>query len=337
MKELLNHNIFIYQTIVLFGVFAFMGWILETVYRSITNHRFVNAGYLYGPFTPIYGAGGIIVMLVGIFMDSWSIPAQILTFGILTTALELAVGICIEKIFGYRLWSYDGYWMNYKGVICPLYGLIWAVISWAAYYFIFPVTYISISRIPDVYVRIASASAVLYLAADFTLSTLSMLDFSRRIRELYSGFAAVSNVDIQNLSTRFSRIIAAFPDLNLFVERVIHDGVTGRINTILSKIAASQKKSGSARSRKPAQVEPEYLDIVRDIMENEEFRKLANFSHHSTSILEHARYVSYLSYKIAKSLRMDYRSAARGGLLHDFFLYDWHTHDEPDLAKDRNH
>ena len=166
MKGILNYNIFVYQTFVLFGVFAFMGWILETIYRSITNKRFVNAGYLYGPFTPIYGAGGCIIMLAGIFLDSFSIPMQVLAFGLLTTILELIVGIIIEKVFGYRLWSYDEYRFNIKGIVCLRYAFIWALISWGLFYLIFPATYIAISHLDWLFIKISAVILRLYLRAD---------------------------------------------------------------------------------------------------------------------------------------------------------------------------
>lgn len=62
----------------------------------------------------------------------------------------------------------------------------------------------------------------------------------------------------------------------------------------------------------------EYNDLVEDILANKEFRKLENFIHHKTDRLEHSKRVSLYSYKICKMLKLDYVSAARGGLLHDF-------------------
>jgi uncharacterized protein len=47
--------------------------------------------------------------------------------------------------------------------------------------------------------------------------------------------------------------------------------------------------------------------------------------------------VSYFSYKACKLLKLDHHSAARGALLHDFFLYDWRNHDVPDLPEDKFH
>lgn len=69
--------------------------------------------------------------------------------------------------------------------------------------------------------------------------------------------------------------------------------------------------------------EREFIDIVADILFHPEFMQLKNFKHHTTNRYEHVVLVSYLSYKNARKLNLDYRSAARGGLLHDFFLYDW--------------
>lgn len=72
--------------------------------------------------------------------------------------------------------------------------------------------------------------------------------------------------------------------------------------------------------------EREYCSIVREILANPEFGQLANYRHHGSSILEHVQAVAYWSYVLCKGLGLDYRAAARAGLLHDFFLYDWHEY-----------
>ena len=65
-----------------------------------------------------------------------------------------------------------------------------------------------------------------------------------------------------------------------------------------------------------------YLKIVDDILDNKEFSKLGEVSHHGIDRLDHSIRVSYNSYKISKFLGLDYKSAARAGLLHDFFFDD---------------
>ena len=64
----------------------------------------------------------------------------------------------------------------------------------------------------------------------------------------------------------------------------------------------------------------EYLSIAKDILENEEFKKMEQIEHHGITRLNHSIKVSLYSYKIAKFLHLDYVETARGGLLHDFFF-----------------
>ena len=71
----------------------------------------------------------------------------------------------------------------------------------------------------------------------------------------------------------------------------------------------------------------EYIQCVKDILENSVFLQMENYSHHGdTTCLKHCVHVSYCSYLLAKRFGMDYKSTARAGLIHDLFLYDWHTH-----------
>lgn len=64
----------------------------------------------------------------------------------------------------------------------------------------------------------------------------------------------------------------------------------------------------------------EYLLIINPILKNEEFSKMNNIKHHNTTRMDHSLKVSYYSYMIAKTLRLDYEDVARGGLLHDFYM-----------------
>jgi uncharacterized protein len=87
--------------------------------------------------------------------------------------------------------------------------------------------------------------------------------------------------------------------------------------------------------RKP--FEDEFYDITKDIYTHDEFIKLKLHQHHNSSIYDHVMDVSYFSYRACKFLKLDYRSAARGALLHDFFLYNWRNHDVPDLPAEKFH
>lgn len=64
----------------------------------------------------------------------------------------------------------------------------------------------------------------------------------------------------------------------------------------------------------------EYMEIVNDILENKKFQEIKTLEHHGYTRYEHSLKVSYITYKLSKLLMLDYVSAARGGLLHDFFI-----------------
>lgn len=71
--------------------------------------------------------------------------------------------------------------------------------------------------------------------------------------------------------------------------------------------------------------EQEYKKCISDLIEHDLVWSMKKFIQHSDiNCLEHSFYVSYCSYLVCMQLGFDYCSAARGGLLHDFFLYDWH-------------
>ncbi len=63
----------------------------------------------------------------------------------------------------------------------------------------------------------------------------------------------------------------------------------------------------------------EFYKINRDILSNSSFFKLKELSHHGINRYDHSVSVAYISYKIAKKLKLDYVQVAKGALLHDFF------------------
>ena len=65
-----------------------------------------------------------------------------------------------------------------------------------------------------------------------------------------------------------------------------------------------------------------YMNIVGNILDNDEFNEIRRIEHHGTTRFDHSVRVSYYSYKISKALHLDYIETARAGLLHDFFISD---------------
>lgn len=70
----------------------------------------------------------------------------------------------------------------------------------------------------------------------------------------------------------------------------------------------------------------EYESCICDLAQHEIMGALDDFAHHyNVSRLEHCLHVSYLSFLACRKWNLDYQSAARGGLLHDFYFYNSRT------------
>ena len=72
-----------------------------------------------------------------------------------------------------------------------------------------------------------------------------------------------------------------------------------------------------------------FFECIGDLMEDECVRRMQKVRQHAASVstLGHSLFVAYLSYRLCRALRLNHVEAARGGLLHDLFLYDQHDLD----------
>ena len=76
----------------------------------------------------------------------------------------------------------------------------------------------------------------------------------------------------------------------------------------------------------------EFNEILSDILSNETVKQMHNYIQHGEiSCYTHCYYVAYYTYLICKKLKLDYKSAVRGAMLRDLFLYDWHTTSPADI------
>lgn len=71
----------------------------------------------------------------------------------------------------------------------------------------------------------------------------------------------------------------------------------------------------------------EFYDSISQILTHEKVREMKQFNHHSqTDCFTHSVHVAYYNYKMCKFFNLDKDAAARAGMLHDLFLYDWHNY-----------
>ena len=115
---------------------SMLGWVLELLFRRIVHGKWVNPGFLIGPYLPIYGIGLLTLSVMYYFLHDVAINPIliILLMGLLMTIIEFIGGLIGLKN-NIKLWDYSDRWMNYKGIICPLFSAIWTIIG-GVYYFI---------------------------------------------------------------------------------------------------------------------------------------------------------------------------------------------------------
>lgn len=116
------------QWFLFFYIYSFIGWIWESAYVSVLQKRFVNRGFLKGPFLPIYGSGALCVLAAA--LPVWRDPVKTFFVGMVAaTVLEYITGAVMERIFRVRYWDYTGKFLNIHGYICLASALCWGVMS----------------------------------------------------------------------------------------------------------------------------------------------------------------------------------------------------------------
>ena len=123
--------------ILLFFTFAFIGWVWEVALHIVTKGMFVNRGTMLGPWLPIYGAGGALVLLL--LKKLFTRPvATFLVSMVLCSVIEYFSSWYLEVTKGIRWWDYSGYFMNLNGRICLEGAVIFGLGCCAVVYFAGP-------------------------------------------------------------------------------------------------------------------------------------------------------------------------------------------------------
>ncbi|MFZ2756572.1 MAG: putative ABC transporter permease [Atopobiaceae bacterium] len=115
------------QVILWITVYAIGGWVYETIVCSVQARHVVKRGFLHGPVCPIYGVGA-----VGNYLALGWIANPVALFlvgAVVSTAFEYLVGWALERLFGKRWWSYDGWLLNIKGRVCLAGALVFGVFT----------------------------------------------------------------------------------------------------------------------------------------------------------------------------------------------------------------
>lgn len=125
----------------LFFVGSCIGWCIEVLFRRLfTAKKWINPGFLTGPYLPLYGFGVVgmfLICLIPIDVGAkWANALiTIAVIGVAMTVIEYIAGLVFIKGMRVKLWDYSDRWGNIQGIICPLFSLFWLLVG-TLYYFV---------------------------------------------------------------------------------------------------------------------------------------------------------------------------------------------------------
>lgn len=241
-----------------FIVYSFIGWVYESILCSVIEKKWINRGFLNGPYCPIYGFGALLDI---IFLGRFSNVFEIFFFGVLLTcSLEYLTSFCMEKLFHARWWDYSDKKFNINGRVCLAGAVVFGTFSVLLIKVVHPLVIKLIGKIPYMAVSVFVIAFLLGYIVDNIITFLAVAKFDEKLEELKkvleekreSAVRRVSSykeeaierikahvpesflykVFTETLSKQHKRIIKAFPKL----KSIKYDDVLSEIkNFIYSK------------------------------------------------------------------------------------------------------
>ncbi len=191
----------VYEFLCIFMIYAFLGWCTEVSYAALDLGKFVNRGFLNGPYCPIYGFGVLIVIGV---LTPLKENLLILFAGsfLLTSVLESLTGWLLEKVFHNKWWDYSDIPFHINGYVCLKFSVLWGLACSFIMLVLHPLIYKFILIFPN---SVGAVLLIVFLSAFlidciFTVSTI--LKFNRHLKlidEVAGKLKGISNEIGENI------------------------------------------------------------------------------------------------------------------------------------------
>ena len=195
------------QWLLIFYLYSFVGWVWESCYVSLKKARWVNRGFLNGPFLPIYGFGALTILLSTLAVRE-NLPLIFLFGMAAASVLEYFTGVGMEKIFPVRYWDYSNQKFNLNGHICLTSSLAWGFFSVLLVRVIHPPVETAVLSIPATTAEVVTVVLSILVAGDVTQSFHEALDLKETLIRL-----SESNEHIRRLQKRLE-VASAFAELD---------------------------------------------------------------------------------------------------------------------------
>ena len=174
-------------------LYSFLGWACESIFCSIGRKKWINSGFLFGPFCPIYGFGSVFVIyLLTPFIEH---PLVVFLLSILiTSVLEYFTSWLLEKLFHVMWWDYSRYTFNLNGRVCLLNSFLFGCMSLFVIYILHPFVSQWVEQIPLQWIMILQILLLIYLVVDLVLSTSQLISFKQQLTQFENDLREIKNM-----------------------------------------------------------------------------------------------------------------------------------------------
>ncbi|MDO5563793.1 MAG: putative ABC transporter permease [Eubacteriales bacterium] len=183
------------EWILWFFIYAFIGWVFESIYCSIRENTLINRGFLRLPFLPLYGFGAIVMFRAALFKHT--IVGEFFATMIAATLLEFFTGMIMEDIFKVKYWDYSNQKINYKGYICLSSSVLWGFFGVLLVHFIHPFFLNIISMIPSYLLTTIDFFLIIITFYDSYISVKVALDLKNIIEVQNYALSEMSKIKVQ--------------------------------------------------------------------------------------------------------------------------------------------
>lgn len=205
-----------------FIVYAFLGWVCEDIYCGIGKRKFINRGFLYGPYCPIYGFGALLVIYPLLMVSKH--PIVVFIFGmVLTSILEYITSFVMEKLFATRWWDYSTYPFNINGRICLQNSLLFGLMALVVVYGLHPIVSRFVERIPLGFLVILLIMFTIFFVIDIVNTVIVLLRRKKvflKLKEDIDELRAQFESDRDILNEEFERWINDHKELDVVRNRI---------------------------------------------------------------------------------------------------------------------
>lgn len=165
-----------------FLIYSFIGWVLESIYKTILAKKLINSGFLYGPFCPIYGIGALIMYLFLSLCDN--IITVFLSGFVVLSVWEYLVAWALEKLFHEKYWDYSNNKFNINGRVCLLNSIFWGVLGVIFTYIVHPFIEAQIININNIILIILTVVISIAMLVDCIISVIKLSSVSKKLQAI---------------------------------------------------------------------------------------------------------------------------------------------------------